>query len=200
MNELKDRLWISIAAFGVMLITVFLFDRQVGTFIQGLVPDDAFFLAKVLSRRGLYFFYAVFGLMLVFSLLKKNRKTLLFLWAYIKSEIIIAFAFVRLLKILLGRARPGIGSGFAFFSLDSKYNSFPSGHSADAFVCGIFLFYLLSNSTYSRYRFLPLILASLVALSRIVVNAHHPSDVVGGVAIGVLGALFFLSPLSNKRV
>ncbi|MCJ7776334.1 MAG: phosphatase PAP2 family protein, partial [Desulfobulbaceae bacterium] len=76
---------------------------------------------------------------------------------------------------------------------DSHFNSFPSGHSADAFVSGVFLYYLLKYSKYSKYRFLPLAYALLIAFSRVIVSAHYLSDAVAGMAIGILGAYFFLS-------
>ena len=97
------------------------------------------------------------------------------------------------MKIFFGRARPKYGGEFTFFSLDSHFNSFPSGHSADAFVSGVFLYYLLKYSKYSKYRFLPLAYALLIAFSRVVVSAHYLSDAVAGMAIGILGAYFFLS-------
>ncbi len=100
---------------------------------------------------------------------------------------------VRLLKFVLGRGRPGYGPGFTFFETSFKYNAFPSGHSADAFVSGVFLFYLLNQSKYAGYRFLPLIYAFLIAISRVFVSSHYPSDVAAGMAIGILGAWFSIS-------
>ena len=102
------------------------------------------------------------------------------------------------MKIVFGRARPNIGSEFTFLSIKADYNSFPSGHSADAFVSGIFLFYLLKNSKYSAYRYLPLLYAATIALSRIAVNAHYPSDVIAGATIGIFGAWFYLNRLSKQ--
>jgi undecaprenyl-diphosphatase len=97
------------------------------------------------------------------------------------------------MKIVLGRARPDYGAEFTFFSLDAHYNSFPSGHSADAFVSSVFLYYLLKDSRYGAYRFLPPAYALVIAVSRVVVSAHYPSDVIAGVAIGILGAYLVLS-------
>jgi membrane-associated phospholipid phosphatase len=117
--------------------------------------------------------------------------------AYIKAQLIVSFAVVRILKILLGRARPGHGADFTFFSLDSDYNAFPSGHSADAFVSGVFLYYLLKQSKYADWRFLPLIYAFCIGVSRVLVSAHYPSDVAGGMAIGIMGAWVFISRLKE---
>jgi undecaprenyl-diphosphatase len=200
MADFKGRLWILVAIFGLALILAFAFDRHIGAFIQRLVPVDVYFVVRMLSQRGLHFFYAVFAVLLVFSLLRNNRGMIRFIWSYIITQIIFALAIVRCMKIVFGRTRPETGSEFTFFSFDYHYNSFPSGHSADAFVSGVFLFYLLNHSEYSKYRFLPLIFAFLVAVSRVAVNAHYPSDVVAGMAVGVFGAWFFLSRLPDGRV
>lgn len=200
MADFKGGLWILVAIFGLVFIVAFAFDRQIGAFIQRLVPEDVYFVVRMLSQRGLHFFYAVFAVLLVFSLLRNNRGMIRVIWPYIITQIIFALAIVRCLKIVFGRARPETGSEFTFFSFDYHYNSFPSGHSADAFVSGVFLFYLLNHSEYSKYRFIPLILAFLIAVSRVAVNAHYPSDVVAGMAIGVFGAWFFVHRLPDGRV
>jgi len=56
-----------------------------------------------------------------------------------------------------------------------------------------FLFYLLKQTKYAGCRFLPLIYAFLIAISRVFVSSHYPSDVAAGMAIGILGAWFFIS-------
>ncbi len=147
----------------------------------------------------MYLFYTIFLALFVYSFAKKNRKLANFCLAYLKVQLIFSFAAVRFLKIVLGRARPGHGADFTFFSFNYRYNAFPSGHSADAFVSGVFLYYLLKQSKYAGCRFLPLIYAFFIAVSRVFVSAHYPSDVAAGMFIGVLGAWFFVSRLSNGQ-
>ena len=118
--------------------------------------------------------------------------------AYLLTQLIFSFAVVRILKIVFGRARPGHGAEFTFFSTHFDYNSFPSGHSADAFVSGVFLYYLLKNSKYASGRFWPLIYAFAIALSRVFISSHYPSDVAAGMAIGIMGAWFFITRLANQ--
>lgn len=198
MASLKNKLLIPISIISLTVIILFPFDIQIGIFLQDLIPHDFDYILRVLSKRGVYLFYFIFFGLIIYSLYKKNSKLKKLCWAYVKAQVIFSFAVVRGMKIFLGRARPGHGTEFTFFSFDSRYNSFPSGHSADAFVSGVFLFYLLKNSRYSKYRFLPLAYASLMALLRVIVNAHYPSDIVAGTAIGTLGACFFLSKLSDR--
>lgn len=158
---------------------------------QYITPEMKSF-AKMLSKKGLYPLYGIFLFLFVYALIKKNHKLAKLCFGYLQIQILISFAFVRLLKIVCGRTRPNVGSDFTFFSFESAYNSFPSGHSADAFVSAMFLYYLLKNSKYSAYRHLPILFASMIALSRLAVNAHFASDVLAGTFIGALGAWFYL--------
>jgi undecaprenyl-diphosphatase len=175
-----------------------LLDAGLLALFQGWLADDYNFIVRLISNRGLYLFYAAFGVLLINSIVRKNKHLTGFCLAYLTSQLIFAFGLVRLLKISLGRLRPAYGSDFTFFSFNARYNSFPSGHAADAFVSGVFLYYLLKHSRYPQSRFIPLIYASAIAISRIFVNAHHPSDVAAGTAIGVLGAGFFIAKLKNR--
>lgn len=65
-----------------------------------------------------------------------------------------------------------------------RTSSFPSGHASAGFVAAA----LLSEGTRAKPLFYGV--ATVVALSRVHVRIHHASDVVGGMAVGmVLGAL-----------
>jgi len=190
---MKKNLLISISTALLGVVTLFAFDTQIWISIKDLIPPDFIYIPKALSKRGLYVLYSIFAGLMIYAFYKKDRKLKGIWWAYIKAQLIFSFGVVRCMKIFFGRARPKYGGEFKFFSLDSHYNSFPSGHSADAFVSGVFLYYLLKFSKYSKYRFLPLAYALLIAFSRVVVSAHYLSDAVAGMAIGILGAYFFLS-------
>ncbi len=69
-------------------------------------------------------------------------------------------------------------------------NSLPSGHAATSFAGAIVLGYLFRRA-------LPglLALAALVAVSRIYVGVHYPSDVLAGAALGAAVALAVVAAL-----
>ena len=186
---------IGLLPFAILLF----FDTRLWLTARDLIPPDFYFIAKLITNWGLYVFYAIFAAIFVSSFIEKNQKLTGLCLAYLKAQLIVSFAVVRILKIVLGRARPGHGADFTFFSLNSRYNAFPSGHAADAFISGVFLYYLLRQSKYTNYRFLPLIYAFLIAVSRVFVSAHYPSDVAAGMFIGILGAWFFVSRLSDDQ-
>ena len=181
----------------LLFIILFIFDTRLWLAARDLIPPDYAFIPKLVTHWGLYLFYAIFVALFVLSFAKKNRKLTHFCLAYLKAQLIFSFAVVSFLKIVFGRARPGHGAEFTLFSLNSRFNSMPSGHAADAFVSGVFLYYLLRHSKYANYRFWPLFYAFLIAVSRVFVSAHYPSDVAAGMFIGILGAWFFVSRLPN---
>jgi undecaprenyl-diphosphatase len=177
----------------MIISTLFFFDTPIWHAARDLVEPDYLYIPELFTHWGLYIFYIIFAGIWIDAFIKKDRYLKHMGLAYLKAQLVFSLAVVRLFKVFLGRARPGYGSEFTFFATSFKYNAFPSGHSADAFVSGVFLYYLLKQTKFAGYRFLPLIYAFLIALSRVFVSSHYPSDVAAGMLIGVLGAWFFIS-------
>ena len=198
-NSIDNKhLLVFISVFIFITIGLFFVDVPIWTAARDLVSGEPYYsITDWITDNGLFLFYAAFGAIFIFALIKKNIDLIRLLVAYAAAQLIFALALVRILKIVLGRARPEHGSDFTFFSFSFRYNSFPSGHSADAFVSGVFLYYLLKNSKYSNFRYLPLIYAFLIAISRVFISSHYPSDVAAGIMIGILGAWFFISRLET---
>ncbi len=191
--------WLISAA--LMLVAagvLFYFDTRLWRGARDLIPPAYESIPELITDWGLYLFYAVFAGLMAFAMARKDRQLKSLCLAYLKAQLIVTLAGVRLLKVVVGRARPGNSPGFNFFSLDFNHNSLPSGHAADAFVSGVFLYYLLKRSRYAGGRFLPLLYAFLIAISRVFVSAHYPSDVAAGMAVGILGAWLFISRLPRE--
>jgi membrane-associated phospholipid phosphatase len=90
---------------------------------------------------------------------------------------------VMILKRLIGRVRPGRENAGKFLGPSFKHanyrESFPSSHTACAVALSAMLahFYPSAASTFWT-------LAAICALLRYVLDAHWPSDVVGGAIVG----------------
>jgi undecaprenyl-diphosphatase len=96
----------------------------------------------------------------------------------------IAGIFADFLKPLFGRARPKLLfaddlSGFHPMTFGSDWASMPSGHTTTVFAVAAALMVF-----FPRARYLLLIFAVTVGLSRVMVNAHYLSDVLFGAVIG----------------
>lgn len=80
-----------------------------------------------------------------------------------------------------------------------KDYSFPSGHTASSFAAVI---PALADKDTRIIGIAALVVAVLMALSRIYVCVHYPSDVVGGIVVGVLCGVLscWLIERKNKKV
>ncbi|MEM5814684.1 MAG: phosphatase PAP2 family protein [Candidatus Aenigmatarchaeota archaeon] len=67
-------------------------------------------------------------------------------------------------------------------ALDTEpFSSFPSGHAANAFLAAAIL-----SVSYPRYKWHFYALAAVVALSRVYLGVHYPSDVAAGALLGIV--------------
>jgi undecaprenyl-diphosphatase len=94
------------------------------------------------------------------------------------------------IKDIVGRGRPFVGGhanafNFSYFAGTEAYASFPSGHATTAFALAFAV-----SAVWPRARVPMLVYAVLIAFSRLVLLAHHPSDVVAGALVGVIGTMF----------
>ncbi|MDR1588669.1 MAG: phosphatase PAP2 family protein [Oscillospiraceae bacterium] len=74
--------------------------------------------------------------------------------------------------------------------------SFPSGHAASGFAAA----YSISRTLSRRAAICAFVLASLIALSRVYVGVHYPSDVVAGAILGTLCAAAVLAALKSFKL
>jgi membrane-associated phospholipid phosphatase len=106
---------------------------------------------------------------------------------------------VTVIKRIVGRARPVIAGDdvflYKFFLWRVEYASFPSGHATTAFAAAVAFGVL-----WPRLRPLLWTYAIVIALSRVIVTAHHPSDVVAGAIAGVVGALLVRDYMAARRL
>lgn len=88
----------------------------------------------------------------------------------------------QMIKRLFRRTRPTESGDARFPVRRPRTSSFPSGH-ASAACCAATLLTVWSSWPWAPLWFA---IASIVALSRAIVRIHHPSDVAGGMVVGLL--------------
>ncbi|MBP0109790.1 phosphatase PAP2 family protein [Bradyrhizobium vignae] len=99
-------------------------------------------------------------------------------------------AFVaEILKYLIGRGRPFVGGqanpfNFIPFEGTGAYASLPSGHAVAAFALAFAV-----SALWPRLRLFMFTYAIVILLTRLALLAHHPSDVVAGALVGMVGAM-----------
>jgi membrane-associated phospholipid phosphatase len=108
--------------------------------------------------------------------------------------------FATIVKRLIGRARPYVGvqdDPFAYmpFIWRPEYASMPSGHATTATAAAIAI-----GAIWPRSRVVMWLYAVIILFTRVAINVHHPSDVVAGALVGVLGALLVRRFFAARRL
>lgn len=104
------------------------------------------------------------------------------------------------LKGFIGRGRPFVGGAANAFNYSpltwsEQFASLPSSHAVTGFALAFAV-----SAVWPRTRYIMAFYALLMALSRIVLLAHHPSDVVAGALVGVVGAMFVRQWFAARRL
>jgi undecaprenyl-diphosphatase len=125
--------------------------------------------------------------MVIWWLDPPRRKAAWLLLAAVLTASITCF----LLKRLLGRVRPNRENAGKFLGPTLKHanyrESFPSSHSACAIACSVYI-----AALYPPIAWIMWMLGLTTAGLRYVLDAHWPSDVLGGIAIGYASAHLWL--------
>ncbi|WP_409304560.1 phosphatase PAP2 family protein [Peribacillus sp. SCS-155] len=169
--------------------------------LNGVQTEEAMWLDTTLQR----FFYKAHGTFFeeFFAIITELGSAkvigigslLLLLWIWIRRKDYAGIAIIvlgiaggdqlnNLLKEFVARERPNINP-----AVDAEGFSFPSGHAMVGIIFYVLLAFFISkyvkSITVKRSIWsLAIFLVLLIGISRIVVQAHYPSDVVGGYAIG----------------
>ena len=116
-------------------------------------------------------------------IIPKTRKTGVIMMAALLVDVLLCNV---LIKNLVARTRPyEVVDGLKLLIEKQSDYSFPSGHTGSSFASAIVLWKELPK----KYGVMALIVAVLIAYSRLYVGVHYPSDVLAGVVIGTVLAL-----------
>jgi membrane-associated phospholipid phosphatase len=116
-------------------------------------------------------------------------------WAVAVSNLV-----TEVLKYCIGRGRPFVGGEanvfhFSHFAGNPAYSSLPSGHATTAFALAFAV-----SVVWPQARVAMVVYAIVIAATRLVLVAHHPSDVVAGALVGIVGAMFVRYWFAARRL
>lgn len=158
---------------------MFYIDGQILLFIQEHIRNalcDVFF--KSITHLG---DAGIFWILLTIVLLcfKQTRKA----GIYSACGLILSLIVNNLiLKNLVGRVRPyELVEGLNCIVGPAHDASFPSGHTGASFASAVSIYKQIPK----KFAIFFIVLASLIAFSRLYVGIHYPTDVLGGLVTGI---------------
>jgi membrane-associated phospholipid phosphatase len=119
---------------------------------------------------------------------------------FIFCAVAVSSLVTEVLKYSIGRGRPFVGGEanafhFSHFAGNPAYYSFPSGHATTAFALAFAV-----SVVWPKARVAMAAYALIIAATRLVLLAHHPSDVVAGAMVGIIGAMFVRYWFAARRL
>jgi membrane-associated phospholipid phosphatase len=189
MSRLILNLWTArpLVAAGIALLVgslIAFVDRPVAKLVATSKSETSQDLAQVVSLFGEPMLYLLVGAIAIVvwprtGVIRRNRVLFMVLAATTP------WLWADLLKMLFGRARPVLYLqngfyGFQPLDMNPSFWSFPSGHSTVAAAVAVALSILMPS-----YRGTFVLLAFLVAISRVILGIHYPSDAVAGMLLGL---------------
>lgn len=162
--------------------TILQLDQNILLFIQEYIRHDWMdWFWKGITHLG---DFGIFWILLTIVLLipKKTRKAgVASALALIIGTLITNVA----IKNVVARIRPyEVIQELELMIEKQKDFSFPSGHTCSSFASA-FAIYRCKEVFPKKWRIAAMVLATLIALSRLYVGVHYPTDVLGGLIVGL---------------
>lgn len=155
------------------------FDWDILEWIQEFLKNDFldWFMPRITMLGDSGLIWILFGLILVLS--KKYRKQGFLVWIGLLLGLLFGNLIV---KNLVARSRP--------FTLNPNINllipepseySFPSGHTLSSTIAATII-----TLTNKKFGWVVIPLALIIAFSRLYLQVHFPTDIIGGIVMGVI--------------
>ena len=177
-QKIKEKIVINIDTLAIELVNKIHFP----------ILDKAMILFTSLGNSGII--WILIGIILI--LRKKTRKLGII---YLTALFITAVLGEGILKNVVKRERPFEAiEGLRLLVKAPKSYSFPSGHTASSFAAFGVLYFM--NSQYKWYG---LVLALFISISRVYLNVHYLTDIIGGALLGLVVAYVVCGLFKRKQ-
>jgi membrane-associated phospholipid phosphatase len=199
----------TVLAIAVLIAAMFMLDAWSVSYARRL-PADLIAAANRFTDLGKSgFFLWPIGIVVVVLValdspaLSRFSRGVLAAWTvrlgFVFAAIAVPSLFATIVKRMIGRARPFVDGdniwAYDPFNWHARYASLPSGHATTAFAALVAI-----GAIFPQARALMWIYAVLIALSRVVLTAHHPSDVIAGAIVGAAGAFLVRNWFAARRL
>ncbi len=149
--------------------------------LQGLhndVIDAIMIFVTTMGNAGILWI----GLGVILAVIPKTRKC----GVLVLISMAISFLLGNLiLKNVFARPRPfHVDNSVTLLIPEPSEYSFPSGHTLNGFTASVMIFL-----HYKGVGIAALIMAALIAFSRMYLFVHYPTDILGGIALGIVDAV-----------
>jgi undecaprenyl-diphosphatase len=174
------------------------FDDKVIAFFSSITTPGLIQVMKIFTFFGSStFLFPAYIVMVAYFLIKKKFR-------YGIDIAIIALSsetLVQVLKLVFHRKRPDLPvlKGIATYS-------FPSGHTLSSFIfCCIIIFILFNGKWKAMYKWILsvflIVFAVTIGISRIVLRAHYPTDVIASFCLGIIWTIlsFWIFTFLNRK-
>jgi membrane-associated phospholipid phosphatase len=205
----ETRWWVTVAAMLAVLALAFVFDRELSVWAEGW-PESVRGALEQLTPYGesdwilipaaaLFVLTAAVAVFIRWKLMRTLLWQFAALYGFIFAGVALPSLIATLVKRAIGRGRPQYldQHGTLSFSpnwLDWTYQSFPSGHATTAFALATVIGFISP-----RWFYPGLAIAAAIAISRVSLGVHYPSDIVAGAILGVLGAYLARLIFAGRR-
>lgn len=165
-----------------------LLDRILDEWVTGIFQEQTYPFFKFVTELGDKIGIGIAALIMVLWLWIKKRDY--FGMAVFVFAVALGNEMNKWIKEFVGRERPAT-------SIEAESLSFPSGHAMVGLILYMLAAYLLNksiitSSTKWLIRVIAFIIILLIGLSRIVLQDHFPTDVLGGFTIGLVWSMLWI--------
>lgn len=142
--------------------------------------DSIMTFITTLGNAGII--WIIVGILLLF---KNNKKYKMIGFTLLLSLIISSVIGLVIMKPIIRRPRPFEAFGFKDLLIDKPLGfSFPSGHTSSSFASATSIY--LFDKKLGLFAFL---FSALIAFSRMYHYVHYPTDIIGGIILGLLSGV-----------